>query len=696
MLEQATVSSVDYQLTTGDLHSEFDAAMDEKEFDAYRSKADEIKSRFAGDIDELRGALGGHIQALQDVGDNLAGLARTPRAFLEPFRPTSDSIFLPLLLSAVIMATLFASAGLREAAFWVGTLMGGGSLLYYAAAVVVSIAGRRVRQRAALDNLEAVESAYVQERARLVREAMRRQVTESFRDTGMVTAQLLAPTLVELSTAKIASSRTHQDVVDFILGHETSAIGIAGSRGAGKSTLIEAVRNADGVASHHVLLTAPVKYEPHEFVRRLFADVAKEIVHKSGHPIETSEELHRRRLVRQRTARDVLTLGLFFVLTALVIGFASTGVDWNWDWRTTVGLAAASVLAVMISATAVSLMRNLFGSAGTRSALVTVPRSVRLAVEALDLLTWSREEGQKETGSTSLLGGMLALGGEDTVTRKQRELSQPEMVARFREMLTQFSRDRSDERFVIFIDELDKLEKIDDLVNAINGIKDLLHLPGVHFVVSVSVDALVRFEERGMAARDAFDSAFDTVIRMRRLTLDESRRILDSRAANFPAVLTLCCHAWSGGLARDLLRTARRCVEIHGRSTNIASEIVGRVVIDDVVAHIENALRVAEDEQVKHLVELRRTIRAVADGADPLWELQQLDAVGSQADYVALVGLALLGWTNSGPASDQWWDQRPEDWEETVEALANAMAVRAEPAAIREEMLKDAVDRVLT
>lgn len=287
---------------------------------------------------------------------------------------------------------------------------------------------------------------------------------------------------------------------------------------------------------------------------------------------------------------------------------------------------------------------------------------------------------------------MFVVGGEDSVTRKQRELSQPEMVARFREMLTQFSRDRSGERFVIFIDELDKLEKIEDLVNAINGIKDLLHLPGVHFVVSVSVDALVRFEERGMAARDAFDSAFDTVIRMQPLTLAESRDILASRAANFPAVLVLCCHAWSGGLARDLLRTARRCVEIHRRSDDVihVSAIMVRMVTEDVLAHIENALRAGQ--QSAPLVTLRRAIRAAADGADPLEELRQLEAVTSRVDYVTRVSLALLGFIMNG----QQWERPPEEWDPTIEALATAMAVRAEPAAIREEALDAAVSLVLT
>lgn len=686
--------------TEAELLAEFDSAIDEEEFGSYRGRVDEIYARFQDDVDRLRGELSDQADIVREVRGQVDELVMTPRVFLSlVFHAPGGRPFIGWVwgMPPISIGLLIAVNGWPEGPLWLVV-----AAMFLVTALVQAVIGstsvrlHRLKQQIAQDRLRVAEGRYEQERARLVRESVRRRVTELFREAGIVTFPMLAPTLVELSTAKIAPSRTHVEVIDFIRSHETSAIGIAGARGAGKSTLMEAVRDADGLAGHHVLLTAPVRYEPLDFVRRLFGDVATEIVRKSGHPIETSHELHRRRFVRQRIARDVLTLGLLVMLTAVVFGWGLTAYDWTWDWRTTVGLAGAGVLAVVVSATALSLVRNVAGSADTRSALVDVPRSVRLAVEALEHLTWVREEGQKETGSSSLLGGLLTLGGEDNVTRKQRELSQPELVARFRATLAQFARDRPGERFVIFIDELDKLDHIDDLVNAINGIKDLLHLPGVHFVVSVSVDALVRFEERGMAARDAFDSAFDTVIRMRSLTLEESQSILASRAANFPAVLVLACHAWSGGLARDLLRAARRCVEIHRRSVEVVhvSEIMTRMVTEDMTMHIENAFRAGSADEVERLVRLRRAVRAVAGGADALVELHQLDeSTSSQIDHVVRIGLALLGFVHNAPA-DWRWEFPPDDWNPRIEALAVAMEVRAEPVAIREEALRDAVELV--
>lgn len=673
--------------TEKELLAEFARAIAEDEFDSYRGREPEIRDRFTKDIDRLGGELTGLSGEVARRRERLAGLAATPLLTSVLRRVVNE----PAPRNAAITCVVLVALIIFTPAIWM-TLPGSAFVVVsYVRWIYPLIADLRSRQQSARDDLQDIEGLYEQERARLVRESMRRQVTELFREAGIVTFPMLAPTLVELSTAKIVSSRTHDEVIDFIRSHETSAIGIAGSRGAGKSTLMEAVRNTEGLASHHMHLTAPVKYEPLDFIRRLFADAAKEIRDKSGHTIDSSHDVQRGRLLRQRLIRDVLVLGMLVILTGVVFLWSLDQYEWAWDWQTSIGLAATAILVVVVVSAAVSLFSTMARSADSRAALYNVPRSVRLAVEALGDLVWTTEAGQKETGSVKLLGGLFTLGGEDSITRKQRELSHPELVARFTEMLTQFSRDHPDERFVIFIDELDKLNRLDDLVEAINGIKDLLHLPGVHFVVSVSVDALVRFEERGMAARDAFDSAFDTVIRMKPLTLAESHDILASRAANFPAVLVLCCHAWSGGLARDLLRSARRCVEIHRRSTDVldVAEIMVRMVTEDLAAHVENALRAADETH--HLAQTRRAVRAVADGADPLAELRQLPEAGGQVDHVIRAGLALLGYLRHAPAGERRWEQPPADWNEAIEALAEAMAARAEPAAIRDEALQHAL-----
>jgi hypothetical protein len=90
-----------------------------------------------------------------------------------------------------------------------------------------------------------------------------------------------------------------------------------------------------------------------------------------------------------------------------------------------------------------------------------------------------------------------------------------------------------------------------------NGIKDLFHIPNVHVVVSVSTDAMHSFAARGVLVRNVFDSAFDTVIEVQRMTVTESREVLWRRATNFPAPTMMFCHVWSGGHPRDLERYSK-------------------------------------------------------------------------------------------------------------------------------------------
>jgi hypothetical protein len=119
---------------------------------------------------------------------------------------------------------------------------------------------------------------------------------------------------------------------------------------------------------------------------------------------------------------------------------------------------------------------------------------------------------------------------------------------------------------VVLVDELDKLPDADSLIATINSLKDLFHLPRVHFIVSVSDEALAAFALRGIQPRDAFDSSFDVVVQMERLSEPEALEILTSRVAGFPPQLGRLCHVWSGGLPRDLIRGARSCIDIFNQA----------------------------------------------------------------------------------------------------------------------------------
>jgi len=180
-------------------------------------------------------------------------------------------------------------------------------------------------------------------------------------------------------------------------------------------------------------------------------------------------------------------------------------------------------------------------------------------------LTAERTAGDNRKVSLSL-NSVLGAERSQSVTLKARELGYADVVDRLGQVLSRLgSEQREGGRVVVIIDELDKLPDVESLTNVINAIKDLLHTPRVHFLVSVSDEALASFELRGLQPRDAFDSSFDVIVEMARLTPDESVEFLESRIAAFPAPLARFCAVWAGGLPRDLIRAARGCIEVHTR-----------------------------------------------------------------------------------------------------------------------------------
>ena len=109
---------------------------------------------------------------------------------------------------------------------------------------------------------------------------------------------------------------------------------------------------------------------------------------------------------------------------------------------------------------------------------------------------------------------------------------------------------------------LDKIADGNQAIELINGLKDLFHIRNTHFLVSVSQDALISFALRGVPVRDVFDSSFDQVVRLKPFTPADSTELLSRRVIRFPIAAALLCHVVSGGLPRELIRTARSCVEL--------------------------------------------------------------------------------------------------------------------------------------
>ena len=166
------------------------------------------------------------------------------------------------------------------------------------------------------------------------------------------------------------------------------------------------------------------------------------------------------------------------------------------------------------------------------------------------------------SGTVHLPGGAVEGQRSRSVARAEQPLSYPEIVddfRRFAQVVAEEAHRRGD-RVFIGVDELDKIGTPGQAERFLNEIKGIFGIPHVYFMVSVSDDALTSFERRGLPLRDAFDSSFDEMIHVRPLSYAESRRLLYRRVIGLTESYVALCHCLSGGLARDLIRTARQVV----------------------------------------------------------------------------------------------------------------------------------------
>ena len=194
--------------------------------------------------------------------------------------------------------------------------------------------------------LQQEQDSYRQELDTQLAEILRTSITEEFRKAGIVHFPVKAPTLVELTTAKIVPSATQETVTEFIRNHQSSAIGIAGPRGSGKSTLMQVICDST-FPSHSVLIPAPVRYDPIDFTRRLFLGVATEIVSKAHYRMDRRGLTQDQRILFLRSARAALTAGIALSATSVVFASIVKSV-WHGRWATDIA-AATSLIGLIIA-----------------------------------------------------------------------------------------------------------------------------------------------------------------------------------------------------------------------------------------------------------------------------------------------------------------------------------------------------------
>ncbi|MGW2219963.1 hypothetical protein ACWCSD_33670 [Nonomuraea sp. NPDC001684] len=497
-----------------------------------------------------------------------------------------------LLIAGVVLLAAALAANLIWTWGWV-LFWAGGTTLIAAGATWAILRLRRLRlgQRIFSSDLAPERNSVVtQARDALIRKLARQELLAQIR-TRINTMRAHRADLVFAVTSSPGLSDIHDSLyevptraateIESLVSNVTGiSLGIAGPRGCGKSTIIrhycgpvptrpqpvgrwerlldawEGVRDGHppappSVADVRCLVSAPVDYAARDFVLHLFANFCRQvIVHFTPSSGGRSRSLLLRRsaLAAARATTPAIAPVLVAAAALLVnvtpwtlgvaagVGLLCLAQSARWWSRLRWWRARSSPLGTspLVQAAKRNLVkvRHLQSHSATRSAAMRLPVGL---------------EGQYTTG----------------ITTSEQPLSHPEVVEQFRGFARRVAAlvHAGGGRVFIGVDELDKIGSADQAERFVNELKGVFGVPYVHFLVSVSDDALETFERRGIPLRDAFDSSFDEIVRVGRLSYAESRRLLFRRVIGLSEPYVGLCHVLSGGIARDLIRAARKVVQ---------------------------------------------------------------------------------------------------------------------------------------
>jgi hypothetical protein len=329
------------------------------------------------------------------------------------------------------------------------------------------------------------------------------------------------------------------------------AVAISGSRGVGKTTLLGAL-TASGRRSETlgVMVSAPVRYEPRDFLLHLYAQVCHMVLDRLG-----SQQARWRRVVARARRFAAFLLRLAAVLSLLLIVFPGS--------RARLGSMMPQLTATYL-VSAIGLYVLAFWVRGRGPT-----RELSLAAEAARRLRRTRFlQTVASEGSLGFAHSAFQGGWRRSRQWAEQPHSLPELVGDYRDFVAEVAawwQSETDGRgkLLIAIDEADRIADPQMAEQFVNEIKATFGVPDCVYLVSVSEEALANFERRVVRMRTVFDSAFDHVVRLRPLSLRESVDLLRHRVSGVPDPFWILCHCMAGGMPRDVLRMARGMLDWH-------------------------------------------------------------------------------------------------------------------------------------
>jgi hypothetical protein len=399
----------------------------------------------------------------------------------------------------------------------------------------------------------------------LIRVELNRLTNEKFPRT---LTSLSAPGLGETSSSDRLIPRKELDRIkrwNEKLG--ASAIAISGYRGVGKTTLLRSMVNSEHLAEPDVpisvFVTAPVTYDPREFLILLYSRLCEEVIGDTR-PGKSRGALLLQAVLRPILGflREIIQLGAFVMIIVLWLSLIITNLQ---TWLVNHGLPvihsfSAALFSTIVLATVMWLTGTLFIP---RSAVHAPPEITRLAQEELAHMRFLQTVSTE--ASVGLKRGFLDLGSKHARQLAERPSTLPELVASYHKFAEQVTRwlqsRRRPSRLMICIDEMDRISEAQDAEKFINDIKAIFGVKYCVYLVTVSEEALAGFERRVVRLRPALDSAFDEVLRLDVFTVSQSLELLRRHVVGFPDVFISLCHCLAGGIPRDLVREARALLD---------------------------------------------------------------------------------------------------------------------------------------
>jgi Flp pilus assembly protein TadD len=352
--------------------------------------------------------------------------------------------------------------------------------------------------------------------------------------------------------ANLIATKAKGELAIALNRHHGAPVGVAGPRGSGKTELarmfteLRSREPTDQTIS--LMLEAPSQYDAHTFLLRLLKDLCGRIIEIGSGGREVSDPL-----IFIQGRRQLLTLyliggglifcgiaGLLIILTGMRV---STFVPY-------------AICCALIFAGVVVLVGRVPPSPRARNTSISqeaVERAIKLRTRA----QFTDSYIHSYTNSVGP-GSSASYGPSASTTTEMRLESTPltefDILRELRGIVESVAEDHW--QVVIAIDELDKMENTDKALGFLEHITSLFQINECSFIVTVPEDAWARFENRGLPNRGTLES-FDKVILVEILRPSESRDFLKRRNISITDAQALLCHCLSGGLPRDLIRSAQ-------------------------------------------------------------------------------------------------------------------------------------------